>query len=158
MAIRVGDALAAGVVVIQPAWQTFEEAVSGLVDELVAARRLPTSLRMTAAQRIREREAIANTAMVDIGVSIPHARLEGIAGIIAGLAVSPTMVYQVADRLPISIVALVLSPPSLTGEHLDFLSSLSMLLQSGRNRAALRAATTPEDVARLVRANELVHG
>jgi len=151
--MRVSEALV-DPAVIRPAWRTFEDAVSGLVDHLVAGGRLPRELAAEAVRRIREREAIAGTAMVDIGVSIPHARLEGIDGIIAAIAVSPDGVYEIAHGLPISIVVLVLSSPSLTGEHLNFLSALSLLLQSARVREALRAARTPEEVTRLVRANE----
>jgi PTS system nitrogen regulatory IIA component len=111
-------------------------------------------LAEAAVQRISEREAVASTAMVDIGVSIPHARLEGVDRLIAAIAVSPRAVYQVGDGLPISIVAVVLSSPSLSGEHLNFLSALSILLQSSRVRERLRRATTAEEVLALVRRNE----
>jgi len=153
--MRVSDALVAGAVVVQPAWETLDAAIAGLVEQLAASGRLPRQLVQTAVARIQERETAASTAMVDIGVSIPHARLEGVNGVVAAIAVSPQAVYQVADGLPISIVALVLSSPSLSGEHLNFLSSLSMLLQSGRLRERLRNAATPDEVVRLIRANEL---
>jgi nitrogen PTS system EIIA component len=156
--MRVSDALVSSAVVVQPAWETLDDAVAGLVDQLAASARLPRQLVRTAVARIQEREAAASTAMVDIGVSIPHARLDGVSGVIAAIAVSPRAVYQVADGLPISIVALVLSSPSLSGEHLNFLSSLSLLLQSGRIRECLRNAATPDEVVRLIRVNELSRG
>jgi PTS system fructose-specific IIC component len=156
--MRVSDALVSGAVVVQPAWETLGDAVAGLVHQLAASARLPRQLVETAVARIQEREAAASTAMVDIGISIPHARLDGVSGVIAAIAVSPQAVYQVADGLPISIVALVLSSPSLSGEHLNFLSSLSLLLQSGRIRERLRNAATPDEVVRLIRASELTRG
>ncbi len=156
--MRVSDALVSGAIVVQPAWQTFDDAIAGLVDRLVASARLPEELAAVAVARIREREAMASTAMVDIGVAIPHARLDGITGVVAAIAVSPHAVYQVADGLPISIVALVLSSPSLSGEHLNFLSSLSLLLQSARIRERLRNAATPDDVLRLIGTNEQARG
>ena len=156
--MRVSDALATSAIVVQPAWATLDDAVAGLVDQLVASARLPRQLVQAAVARIREREAAASTAMVDIGVSIPHARLDGVTRVVAAIAVSPRAVYHVADGLPISIVALVLSSPSLSGEHLNFLSSLSLLLQSGRLRERLRNAATPDEVLRLIRANELARG
>ena len=70
------------------------------------------------------------------------------------LAVSPIAVYQVADGAPISIVVLVLSSPALTGEHLDFLSTLSLLLQSAEMRRQLRRAPSPQEVLRLMRESE----
>lgn len=156
--MRVSDALASRAIIVQPTWETFDDAVAGLVDRLVTTGGLPRQLAAVAVTRIHEREAMASTAMVDIGVSIPHARLEGITGVVAAIAVSPQAVYHVADGLPISIVALVLSSPSLTGEHLTFLSALSILLQSSRLRERLRNAATPEDVLRLIHANEQVRG
>ena len=156
--MRVSEALVSSAIVVRPPWETLDDAIAGLMDLLVASSRLPRQLVQAAVARVREREAVASTAMVDIGVSIPHARLDGVSGVIAAIAVSPQAVYQVADGLPISIVALVLSSPSLSGEHLNFLSSLSMLLQSGRIRERLRNAATPDDVLRLIRANEQARG
>jgi PTS system nitrogen regulatory IIA component len=154
MAIRVSEALAAGGVLVRPEWGSFAATVSGLVERLVSSGRLPGQLAGEAVRRILEREAVASTAMVDIGVSIPHARLDGIDGIVAAMAVSPRAVYQVGDGLPISIVVLVLSSPTLVGEHLNFLASLSMLLQSERFRQRVRNAATAEEVQQLVRTNE----
>lgn len=156
--MRVSDALVSSAIIVQPAWGSFDDTIAGLVNQLVAAGQLPRQLGPVAATRIREREAMASTAMVDIGVSIPHARLDGVSGIVAAIAVSPQAVYQVADGLPISIVALVLSSPSLSGEHLNFLSALSMLLQSARFRDRLRHAATPDEVLQLIGANEQARG
>jgi PTS system nitrogen regulatory IIA component len=153
MLIRVSDALT-GSVVMQPSWAGFEETVAELVNQLVSVGRLPAALATLATQAIREREAMVSTAMVDIGVSIPHARLNGINSILAAMAVSPGAVYQVAAGLPISIVALVLSSPASTGEHLSFLSALSLLLQSARMRERLRRAPSAEEVLRLIRSTE----
>jgi len=151
--IRVSDTLV-GEPLVRPGWKSFDDAVAGLVAHVVAADRLHGSLAAQAVQHIREREAMASTAMVDIGVSIPHARLDGIDGIAAAMAVAPTAVYQLADGLPISIVVLVLSSPALTGEHLNFLSTLSLLLQSAQIRRQLRNATSSHEVLRLVREKE----
>ena len=153
MVMCVSDRLV-GQPIVRPAWGSFDQAIAALVNHVVACGRLPGTLAEQAVQRIREREVIASTAMVDIGVSIPHARLDGIDGIAAAIAVSPTAVYQLADGLPISIVVLVLSSPSLTGEHLNFLSTLSLLLQSARIRQQLRNAPSPQDVLRLVQGSE----
>ncbi len=151
--MRVSDALV-GQPIVRPAWGNFDDTIEGLVGHIIACGRLPSTLALPAVQRIREREVIASTAMVDIGVSIPHTRLEGINGIAAAIAVSPTAVYQLADGLPISIVVLVLSSPALIGEHLNFLSTLSLLLQSAQVRQALRTASSPQEVIRVVRESE----
>lgn len=158
MLIRVSDVLRAGGLRIQPAWKNFEDVIAGLVDQLASANRLPASLAAAAVQAVRERETMASTAMVNIGVSIPHARLDGLSSVVAAMAVSPVAVYQVADGLPISIVTLVLSSPAQTGEHLNFLATLSLLLQSARTRDRLRTAGSAAEVLRIVRAAEQRHG
>jgi mannitol/fructose-specific phosphotransferase system IIA component (Ntr-type) len=154
MVKRVSDALVVEAVVVRATWADFDETVAGLIDRLVAAGRLPAERSGDAVQHIAEREAMASTAMVDIGVSIPHARFGGIDGIAAAMAVAPTAVYQLADGLPIAIVVLALSSPDLQGEHLNFLSSVSILLQSARVRQRLRNAASADEVLQIVRRNE----
>jgi mannitol/fructose-specific phosphotransferase system IIA component (Ntr-type) len=154
MVPRLSEALTVGAVVVRPPWHSFAEAAHGLVHELVVAERLAGRLEEQALRAVTEREAIASTAVVEIGVSIPHARLEGITGVVAALAVSPTAVYYAHAEVPITIMALVLSSPLLSGEHLNFLSSLSLLLQSAATRRSLQNATTPVEVFEYIRAQE----
>ncbi len=154
MVPRVSDALANGAVILRPPWQSFEEAVHGLVDALVTTGQLPDSLQAQATHAVFEREAMGSTAVVEIGVSIPHARLAGVNGLVASFAVSPTAVYYALTEVPITIMALVLSAPAMTGEQLNFLSGLSMLLQSAATRRALQTAATPAQVLEYVRSQE----
>ena len=156
MVVRVSETLEVGAVVVRPPWHDFEEAVRGLVHELVARGRLPPDMEEEATHAVIEREKMASTALVEIGVSIPHARLDGVNGVIAAVAVSPTAVYYALTTVPITIMALVISSPSAakTGDHLNFLSSLSLLLQSTAVRRALQNAGTPADVLACIRDNE----
>jgi mannitol/fructose-specific phosphotransferase system IIA component (Ntr-type) len=135
--MRVSDIVAAGGLVIQPPWATFEQAVEGLVASLVENAQLRPTLAEAAIRAVCERERLASTAIVEIGVSIPHARIEGVDGLVAAIAGSPTAVYYHMQRVPITLMALVLSAPNRAGEHLNFLSKLSMLLQSESLRFAL---------------------
>ena len=150
MVIRVSDALPAGSIAVQTASSSFENIVTSLVGRLVATGQVAAHTAEDAARRVFAREAMATTAMVDIGVSIPHARVQGVTGIVAALAVSPRAVYEVGAALPISIVVLVLSSPDLSGEHLNFLSALSMLLQSARLREQMRNARDADELFRLI--------
>lgn len=145
------DALTSDSVVVAQSWENFEQAVTGLVDRLVAAGRLQPALRDKAIRAVCDREAASSTAIVELGVSIPHARIDGVDDIVAALAVVPSGVYRWSASLPISIMVLVLTSPDLTTEHLTFLSSLSMLLQSDRIRQYLKEAANPQDVMLLLR-------
>lgn len=154
MMTRVSEALARGAVLVQPECKTFSEAIHALVGALSGAGGLPAELIDTAVIHVREREAISSTAMVEIGVSIPHTRLEGIDQITAAIAVSPRGVYDLTDGLPISIVVLVLTPSEQVNEHLEFLSGLSMLLQSPLLRRRLLDAATGDEIMRAIGENE----
>jgi mannitol/fructose-specific phosphotransferase system IIA component (Ntr-type) len=152
--MRVTDTLDAGAIVTGARWPDIGAAVEGLVGRLVQSGRLDAALEARAVAAVCERERLSSTAMVDIGVSIPHARVEGLDHIIAALAVSPEAIYGASVGTPISIVALLLSPPAQTGEHLNLLSAFSLLLQSARFRRRLQLAETPEAVLALIREHE----
>jgi mannitol/fructose-specific phosphotransferase system IIA component (Ntr-type) len=152
--MRVSDTLGADAIVTGQTWPDVEGAVRGLVDLLVRSGSVPAELAARAVAAVCERERVASTAMVDIGVSIPHSRLEGLRSLVTALALSARGVYGASAGTPISIVFLVLSPPSLSGEHLNFLSALSMLLHSAGVRRALQNASTAAEALALIRARE----
>lgn len=149
--MRAAELIASGGVLLRPACASFEEAVRGLVDVLVANRCLSAELRERAARAVIEREAMQSTAIVEIGVAVPHARLEGIRGVVAAMATSPTAVYYAMTGVPISIVVVVLSAPELVGDHLDTLAGVSLLLQSADTRRGLEHATDSGSALRVLR-------
>lgn len=144
--IQVVDILEAGGVVLSRGVVDFEEVVGELVDELVGSGQLRPELRSRALSAVVERESLSSTVMVEIGVSIPHARVDGVEGVLGALAVSPTGVYHAMAGVPIGIVVLVLSSPDLAGEHLNALAGLSLMLQSESLRGDLTSARDPEQV------------
>jgi hypothetical protein len=100
--VRAADVIASGGVLLRPACGSFEEAVRGLVDVLIANQCVPPGLRDPATRAVVERERMGSTAIVEIGVAVPHARVEGVGGVVAAMAASPTAVYAMAG-VPISI-------------------------------------------------------
>lgn len=148
--MRVSDVVGAGGIILRPPWRTFEEAVGGLVESLVRNGQLAAALAPTAIKAVCEREREASTAIVEIGVSIPHARLDGVQRVVAAMAGGPPAVYYHMTRVPITVMALVLSPPDHAAEHLNFLSSLSMLLQSESLRRRLVHASDSDAVLALL--------
>ena len=135
---------------MRPACTSFDEAVRGLVDVLIANQCLPEGLREPATRAVIERESMQSTAIVEIGVAVPHARVEGIEGVVAAMAASPTAVYYAMTGVPISIVVVVLSASELVGDHLDTLAGVSMLLQSADTRRGLEHATDPGSAVRVL--------
>ncbi|HYD48516.1 MAG TPA: PTS sugar transporter subunit IIA [Terriglobales bacterium] len=147
---NLSQALSPDAILVPHRSSSFEGMIDALLGRLALAGRIPQALTTDVRQTLCQREQVSSTAMVDIGVSIPHARIEGVDGVAAALAVHPAGVYHVGDGLPISIVVLVLSSPRLTTEHLTFLSSLSMLLQSERVRQQLKEALSSREVMLLL--------
>lgn len=149
--MRAAELIAAGGVLLRPPCGSFEEAVAGLVDTLVEHNQLPAAVRARAIDAVIGREAVASTAIVEIGVAVPHARVEGVEGVVAALAASPTALYYAMAGVPISVMVIVLSAPELVGEHLNTLASVSLLLQSAALRRGLEHAGDAGVALRLLR-------
>ena len=125
---------------VAPPWRTFGETVHGLVQSLVAAGTLDRGASEPAVRAVIAREQEASTALLDIGVGVPHARLVGLGQAVVALAVSRAGLYEPVPTVAVATVALVLSPPSATADHLHILTEIATLLRSADLRAALLAA------------------
>ena len=151
--MRISSLLDSGVIAVAPPWSTFQEAVRGLVQRLSESGRLSEDLVHSAVEAVCERERVADTVIVEISVGIPHARVIGVREVLIALAVSPTALYALGG-IPISIMALVLSPPEMAAEHLNALSAFSMLLQSEQVRCQLRTAANGEAALMILQGQE----
>jgi len=151
--MRTVELIEKGGILLAPPCGTFAEVVGALVDTLIANQRLPAAMRQRAVRAVCERESVASTAIVEIGVSVPHARLEGVAGVVAALAATPTALYYAIAGVPISIMVLVFSAPDLIGEHLNALAGISLLLQSATLRRRIEHAVDAATALRILRGN-----
>ena len=149
--VRAAALIAAGGVLLRPPCGSFEDAVGGLVDTLISNARLEAAVRDRAVRAVVGREALASTAIVEIGVAVPHARVEGGEGVIAALAASPAGLYYAMANVPISVMVIVLSAPELIGEHLNTLAGVSLLLQSAAVRRGLEHAVDSAAALTLLR-------
>ena len=139
-------------IAIAPSWHGFEAAVDGLLDRLLRSGVLSPATRADAADAVRAREREASTAVLEIGVGVPHARITGLDAPVVGLAVSARGLYEAAPTVPIRIVALVLSPLDALEEHLRTLADIATLLHSAEIRALLlRASDGPAALDVLLR-------
>ena len=140
-----------GGILLQQPCASFEDAVGALVDVLIERGGVAPALRERAVRAVCHREELASTAIVEIGVSVPHARLEGVVGVVAALAATPSALYYAMAGVPISIMVLVFSAPELVGEHLNTLAGVSLLLQSAAVRRALQHAGDSATAVRVLR-------
>lgn len=138
--MRFVAALRPELIQVAPPWTTFRETVSGLIAILQAHGALSATHATDAVRAVTSREADASTALLDIGVGIPHARVPGLDGVMTALALSSRGLYEAVPTVPIHIVALVLSPSVAAQEHLQLLANVAMSLRSSALRAALLRA------------------
>lgn len=128
-------------IAVDPGWHGFGTTIDGLLDRLVMAGHLSPAARTDAGAAIRAREQEASTAILDIGVGVPHARIAGLRTGCVGLAVAASGLYEAAPTVPIRIVALVLSPAAALEQHLRTLADIATLLHSAELRTELLRAT-----------------
>lgn len=124
-------------IAIAPGWRGFREAVTGLVALGVAADAVPPARAGEAVRALVAREEEASTAILDIGVGMPHARLPGLARTVVALAAARAGLYEPVPTIAVQIVGLVLSPLAAIDEHLQVLANLATLLRSPALREAL---------------------
>jgi PTS system nitrogen regulatory IIA component len=102
--------------------------------------------------KVEEREAGISTTL-DTGLSLPHARMDGIDGILAGMAVLKTPIPDPKQTdLPIRVVFLFFSPNKQESfpVHLQLLRGVSSLFQPALIDQ-LTAAAGPAEALALVR-------
>ena len=151
------DRLRPELIRVAPPWRTLEETIAGLATALGDARLVPATAHAAAVRAVAAREAEASTALLDIGVGIPHARLADLARPVAALAVSATGLYEAVPTVRIGIVALVLSPPEAGPQHLRILSGIATLLRSAELRASLLAARDADDALATLRRHDRLY-
>ncbi len=132
------------VIALDPPWSGFRDTVAGLVSILVAVGRLAPDRQADAVRAVVTREAEQSTAVLDTAVGVPHARLQGLSATSVALGVSNEGFYEPVPTVRIRIVALVLSPPGASDEHLRVLAGIATLLRSSSLRRALLDASSRE--------------
>jgi PTS system nitrogen regulatory IIA component len=138
-------------IAIAPPWRSFLDTVSGLVDCMIQAGALPADRRGAVRDAVAAREAEGSTAVFEIGIGVPHARVPGLPGPAAALAIAPDGLYEAVPAVRIRIVALLVSPATATEAHLKLLASVATTLRSGALRGTLLGAATPADALRALR-------
>jgi len=95
---------------------------------------------------VMEREALMSTGMQN-GVALPHARTDVVNKITVAVGLSQDGIdYKSIDGKPSKIFVLILSPMSTESPHIQFLASISALLNSEEARAKLLACSTQEEI------------
>lgn len=112
---------------------------------------------------INERESLASTG-IGQGLAVPHAKVEGIDGVVGIMArLAKPVEYGAVDGKPVDVVFMLIAPADAGSDHLRALAAASRLLRdpaiamqvrNAKTAEGLRAALAPASLAKLARAAE----
>ena len=127
---------------------TKEAVLAEMVDLLVASGHIRD--RDAVLKAVLEREKRMSTGMQN-GIAIPHGKTDSVDCLVAALGIRRGGVdFGALDGQPSTIFVMTVSPDSRTGPHIQFLAEISRPLNDASVRAKLLAATSREEVLRLL--------
>ena len=119
-------------------------AITELVQVLADAHELKdASVLLTS---VLEREATRTTGIGN-GLAIPHGKCAGVDHLVIAIGKPLNPIdFESIDGRPVNLIVLLASPPDQTGPHIQALARISRLMTVDAFRAAMRTATTAEQV------------
>jgi mannitol/fructose-specific phosphotransferase system IIA component (Ntr-type) len=125
------------------------EVIDRLAADLQARGAFPASRARAYLEAVVQRERSMSTGM-ERGIAIPHAAVDGLERVVAGLAVvdgpaGQGVNFDSVDAHPAWLVVLLLIPRPQKLLHIRTLADLARHLGNEDVRRALRAANTPEE-------------
>ena len=152
--MKLGDLLKEGQIATGFQSKDKWEAITKLVDLLVAQNRLKPEHREAVYGALAAREKVASTGMEN-GVAIPHASVDGIEDALAALAIAPSGIpFQSADGQPARLIILLVIPRKAVQKHIRTLAGIAKLLQYEEMRDALTNARSPREALQVIREEE----
>mgnify|MGYP001562446511 CR=1 FL=1 len=122
--------------------------IEEMVDMLFAAGKIKD--REAALNAVLDRERKMSTGM-QFGVAIPHGKTNTVEDLVTVLALKKEGVeFSSLDGKPSTIFVMTISPSNQTGPHMQYLTEISKLLNVPSIRESLLAATSDEDVLKLL--------
>jgi PTS system nitrogen regulatory IIA component len=127
-----------------------EAAIREMVERLRDAGQLRAADVEDVIRAILRRELLGSTG-IGRGVAIPHTKHNSVERLMGTVAVSPAGVaFDSLDGEPVHVLVLLISPQHEPGNHLRALENVSRCLRDDAFVAALRAATTREEIGKLL--------
>ena len=101
-------------------------------------------------QAVKDREAVMSTGMQN-GIAIPHGKSEGISRLEVAIGLKPKGIdFQSLDGQPSKIFIMTISPKHTTGPHIQFLASVSAILNKPGNVGAILSCRNPKELKELL--------
>ena len=128
-----------------------DQAIRELLQMLVGRGALAPERLEPAVEALIKREKLGSTA-IGRGVAVPHARLDGLDGILIAFGHSRSgIVFQALDGESVHVVFLILAGHKDSGEYVGVMERISHLLQEEDFRRFLMAAKDAGEVVALIR-------
>lgn len=127
-----------------------DDAVSELVDALVASKAVSADLRDEFVKAVINRERKGSTGFGH-GVAVPHVKSSKIDTIAVAIGISGEGIeFNALDKQPVYALFLLLSPEDRPEEHLDAMEAIFGNLSQEQFRRFLRQASSVEEVVTLL--------
>ena len=125
--------------------------IEDLVDLIVRSGRADDKEALLSA--VMERERQGSTGL-EHGIAIPHARSEGVDGVVGALAISVGGIdFDSADSKPAHLVFLIVAPPQESTKYLKTLSAITFIGKSESKISGLMSASSPGEVVSILEEN-----
>ena len=139
----IGELLARDGIVLRSGASSKRQALQVVAEAAAEALGVPDAQVLDA---LMEREALGSTGLGS-GVAVPHARIEGLANVIAVFVrLDAPVAYGSVDDRPVDLLFALFAPPRAGAEHLRALAAVSRAMRSPELREQLRQARTPDAV------------
>ena len=132
---------------------------SAFMEALVAEvkARLPVVDEPELLERLLAREAQQSTG-IGGGLALPHAMVHGLEQTQLVVArVGESLDFAALDSEPVDLLFLLLSPPDSAEQHLRVLARIARIIDAEETLEKLRSAQGPEDLFRMLLAEDARH-
>ena len=130
------------------------EAITKLVDHLVATKRVPPDRRHVLLDLISARERDQSTGL-ESGIAIPHATVAVLEEAVAVLAVARNGIpFQSADGRPARLIILYFIPRKYVQKYIRMVAGIAKLLSHAELREGILNAAAPGDILGIIRREE----
>jgi mannitol/fructose-specific phosphotransferase system IIA component (Ntr-type) len=149
--MKLMDFIAKGAILADLKADSARGAIDEMVGALVKAKAVPDDHRKKVADAILKREKKGTTGFGN-GVAIPHAKHEGVDGVVGMLARSAQGIdFAALDGQPVHLFFLLLSNPDKPEDHLKAMEHIFRSIKNDNLRRFMCQATSREELLELLR-------
>jgi len=149
--MKLMDFIAKGAILADLKADSARGAIDEMVGALVKAKAVPEDQRKKVVDAILKREKKGTTGFGN-GVAIPHAKHEGVEGVVGMLARSgPGIDFAALDGQPVHLFFLLLSNPDKPEDHLKAMEHIFRSIKNDHLRRFMCQAASREELLELLR-------